>query len=173
MTAQSTFSRPRYVIDGLVVAMLAAALLDTATTWFALSHRLGNEGNHLAAVLFRHSAFWIPVYLLSRPLLVPLLPKLSRRAFAVFLLTDQLLAGINNLGGILFHRYVIAEFFGIIVVRGLSLSLGAWFFLSALARLSASAQEKWRQVLILIGLLTAFSLTEGFFFALRYLWTSR
>src|ERR1043166_4045617 len=102
MTAQPTsLSRPAYVVDGLIVAMLGAALLDTVTTWFALSHRLGSEGNHIAAVLFRHSAIWIPVFLLIRPSLVPFLPEIPRRTFAVFFLTLQLLAGLNNLGAAL------------------------------------------------------------------------
>ena len=153
--------------------MLGAALLDTVTTWFVLSHRLGSEGNHIAAVLFRHSAFWIPVFLLIRPSLVPLLPEIPRRTFAVFFLTLQLLAGLNNLGGILFHRYLIAEYLGRSFVYGVSLSLSAWVFLSALAGPTLSTKARWRQMLILFGSLIAFSFVDGFFFLLKYLWSAK
>jgi hypothetical protein len=153
--------------------MLSAALLDAVTTWFTLSHRLGVESNHLAAVLFRHSTFWIPVFLLILPSLVPFLPEIPRRTLAIFFLTLQLLAGLNNLGGILFHHYMIAEYLGRSLVYGVSLSLSAWFFLSALARPTLSPQARWRQILILVGSLATFSLIHGFFFLLKYLWSAK
>jgi hypothetical protein len=88
-------------------------------------------------------------------------------------LTLQLLAGLNNLGGILFHRYSIVEYLGRPFVYGVALSLSAWFFLSTLAGPTFSPKARWRQILILLRSLIAFSLIDGFFFLLKYLWSAK
>ena len=104
--------RLAYSVDGWVLGMFAAALLDVVTTYYFVSRKLGFETNPVAGSLFRKSWAWIPVYVLLRPLLVPLLPEIPRRAFAVYYPGVALLGGMNNLGGILFHHYFIIDTFG-------------------------------------------------------------
>lgn len=104
--------RLTYSVDGWVLGMFAAALLDVVTTYYFFTRKIGFESNPVAAPLFRQSLAWIPAYVLLRPLLVPLLPATPRRAFAIYYLGTGLLGGMNNLGGIFFHHYFVIDTFG-------------------------------------------------------------
>ena len=106
--------RYRYHLNGLTLAMLAAALLDTATTSYFLSTGVGYEANPVLAPLASVSLWWVPTYLLLRPLVTPLMPDVSRQTFAVSQCLIGTLCGLNNLSGIFLDYYFIVDNVGFI-----------------------------------------------------------
>jgi hypothetical protein len=98
-------------LDALTFAAIVAASLDTWTTYYFIAHRLGIEKNANLALLAEHSLLWIPIVILSPPLLIPILPEVCRQSFAAFYLTLGLLFGLNNLAGIYAGRYILVDVF--------------------------------------------------------------
>src|SRR5262245_22824365 len=76
--------RPAYRVDWVTGIMLAGSILDVCSTWVVVSRPHGFELNPVLGPLIRHSLVWIPIYLLCRPLLVPLLPEMCRLGFGIF-----------------------------------------------------------------------------------------
>src|SRR5689334_16248839 len=101
-----------------MLGMFAGTIFDTWTTWVVVSRHYGVELNPVLAPLIRHSLVWIPIVLLSLPLLVPLLPEICRFVFGVYFGVAGLLFGANNLGGILYGRYFLVDMFGFPAVQG-------------------------------------------------------
>lgn len=159
-----------YRIDLVVVGMFAGVLLDTWTTWaFASQHR-GFEQNPILAPLIRHSLIWIPIYLLCRPLLVLLLPELSRFGFGVYFGLGGLLFGTNNLAGSFYGRYFLMEAFGFQVLQGACILFAIVAFIWAVWRRASNAQERKHHITTGLCWIGVFLLLEmGFFAAGRLL----
>lgn len=100
-------------LDWTSVAAIMATLLDVVTTVTFIVKRAGYEANEVLAPLIEHSILWIPLYLLSKPSLILLMPNVSRQTVATFFITIGLLAGTNNLSGLLFGNYFIVGAIGI------------------------------------------------------------
>lgn len=97
----------RFRFDRLTVAMLLAAILDSVTTYYFLSRRLGIELNPILAPLASHSLLWIPVCIVMPKLLVGVMTPPSRQAFASYFLTLCSTFALNNLIGICGGQYFI------------------------------------------------------------------
>jgi hypothetical protein len=163
MICKSSRYRLAYAVDGLVLGMLAATLLDVLTTYLDSSLKLAFEMNPVLAPLIRHSLVWIPIYLLVRPLLVPLLPEIPRRAFAFYFFANGLLFGLNNLGGILFHHYFIIHTFGFWIPEGLCVFSAFGFFVYEVYR---DPENRFVQIRIASGWFAIFWMIEGAFYLL-------
>jgi hypothetical protein len=151
-----------YHLDWLTTGMLCGASLDTVTTWWVLSHRLGREANPVAAPLFHVSLWWIPIYLLCRPLLVPFLPKIPRDAFAVFYFLLGIGCGLNNLGGILYHNYFLVRRYGITGITAFWVIVACVFFLMA-QRQCRGSQERLAQLKVGLRWVVCFLAIEAAF----------
>jgi len=160
---KSSRCRLAYTVDGLVLAMFAASLLDILTTYLFISLELGAEMNPVCAQLIRQSLLWIPVYLSAHPLLVPLAPEIPRRSFAVFFVASGLLFGINNLGGILFHRCFIVDTFGFWIPFGFCVLVAAAYFFYELYR---HPENRLVPIGVMLGFLGLFLMIEGAFYVL-------
>ncbi len=160
---QSSRSRPVYRVDLVTAAMFAGALLDTWTTWVFVSRQHGFEQNPTLALLIRHSLIWIPVYLLCRPLLVPLLPEICRFGFGVYFGFMGLLFGTNNLGGI-FHGHYFLDTIGFPTAQGICLLLGVAVFVWKAWKAGGAGEWK-RSIMTGLGWTGVFVLIELAFFA--------
>ena len=150
--------------------MLAATALDVWTTYYVLSHGLGVEMNPVLGPLVQRSLIWVPVYLLTNPLLIPAMPDVCRQSFAVFYLAIGLLFSINNLCGIYAGNSVLVDCVGFQAVRGLALLLGALTFAVRLANPSAAKLSAVRSTVILLGWIAVLSVIEWLFYlASRFL----
>lgn len=152
--------------------MFAGSILDAWTTWVVISRQYGFEMNPILAPLIRHSLIWIPIYLLSHPLLVPLLPECCRLAFAVYFGLAGLLFGANNLAGILYGRYFLMEAFGFQAPHVACALIAILVFIWTLWRRASNAQERKQHILTALRWLGIFALLElGFFAAGRLLFS--
>jgi len=165
--AQLTFFRrgQAYRIDLAVIGMFAGVILDTLTTWAMVSNHRGFEQNPILVPLIRHSVIWIPIYLLCRPLLVPLLPELCRSAFSVYFGFDGLSGGVNNLTGILYGRYLLVDTFGFPALQVASVLIAITVFIWGLWRHASNAQERKHHVITGLCWIGIFVLLELVFFA--------
>jgi hypothetical protein len=147
------------------MAMFAATILDVWTTWALVSRNYGVELNPTLAPMIRHSLIWIPIYLLCHPLLVRLLPEMSRFGFGVYFAFAGLLFGLNNLAGILYGRYFLIETFGFPASQGICMSFGIAVFIWKLRGHASNAQEKKRHVMTALCWIGIFVLLELVFLA--------
>jgi hypothetical protein len=145
--------------------MFAGAILDAWTTWIVVSRRHGFELNPTLAPLIRHSLIWIPIYLLCRPLLVPLVPECCRPAFGVYFGLTGLLGGANNLAGILCGRYFLMEAFGFQAPHVACALIAITVFIRTLWRRAGNAQERKQHILTAFCWIGMFVLLELGFFA--------
>jgi hypothetical protein len=145
--------------------MFAGAILDTWTTWLVVSRYFGFEMNPALAPLIRHSLIWIPVYLLCRPLLVPLLPEICRLAFGVYFGLTGLLFGANNLSGILYRRYFLMDMFGFQGPHVACVLIAITVFIWTLWRRVHNAQERKQHIITALRWIGIFVLLELGFFA--------
>lgn len=144
--------------------MFAGVVLDVWTTWIFAAHHHGFEQNPVLAPLMRHSLIWIPIYLLCRPLLVPLLPELCRFAFSAYFGFDGLSAGVNNLTGILCGRYFLVDTFGFSALQCASVLIAVTVFVWGLWMRASNVQERKRHVMIASCWIGFFLLLELIFF---------
>jgi hypothetical protein len=150
--------------------MFAGSILDTWTTWVVVSRHYGYEMNPTLAPLIPHSLIWIPIYLLSRPLLVPLLPEICRFGFCVYFGLTGLLGGANNLAGILYGRFFLMDTFGFQMPQVAYALIAIIVFIWMLWRRVGNAQERKRQIITALRWIGIFVLIElGFFAAGRLL----
>lgn len=152
-----------YRVDWMIIGMIAAALIDISTTYYIVSLNLGIEANPVLAPLLRHSLVWIPVFGLIRPLLVPLLPNIPRRAVASYLLVAHLSGGFNNLAGIFFHNFFIINTLGYWIPLLSCYLIGLLVFIHDLYRIQ---KGKIIQILILLGCVVVFFVIDGLFYLL-------
>ncbi len=152
-----------YHIDLLIVISLSAALLDIVTTYLFISRGLGFEANPVCGPLFSRSLVWIPVYLLVRPLLVPFLPEIPRRTFAGYFLSIGLVGGVNNLGGILFHKFFLVDTVGFWLPLGFCVMGAIGLFIYQLRR---NPKDGFAQVKIACGFPGVCLVIEGAFYLL-------
>ena len=160
---KSSQYRLGYHVDGWVLAMFAVKLLDVVTTYLLSALRLGFEMNPVCAALMRHSLLWSPVYLMAFPLVVPLLPEIPRRAFVLYFLASGLMAGLNNLGGILFHHFFIIDTFGFWMPEGFCVAGAFVFFVYELYR---SSKNRVGPVVAALACLGVLLVIEGAFYLL-------
>lgn len=157
-------------MNAVVVGMFAGAILDAWTTWIVISRHYGFELNPILAPLIRHSLIWIPIYLLCRPLLVPLLPEICRFGFGVYFGLTGLLFGANNLTGIFYGRYFLMEAFGFPAVQGTCVLLAITVFIWRVWKHAGDARERKSHILTGLCWIGIFILLElGFFAAGRLL----
>ncbi len=145
--------------------MFAGTGLDLWTTWLVISGHYGIETNPVLAPLIRHSLIWIPIYLLSRPLLVPFLPEMCRIAFALYFAATGFLFGINNLAGVLSGDYFLVSIFGGPAVDSGCALLAVVFFGWRLCRHKGSLQHKKQHIRPGLLWLGAFGMIELGFYA--------
>lgn len=151
-----------------MIGMVAAAILDTATTYYGLSRLPTTEANPVLSPLLKSSFVWLPVYCLVRPLLVPMLPDVARRTFGLFFLVAHLYGGINNSLVIFVRHFSLVDVFGywgplILCYVGI-----AGFFAWQLVR---RPKDRWFQFGWSAVALAAFALIEGVFYLLgRVAW---
>jgi hypothetical protein len=148
-----------------MVGMFAGVILDTLTTWAFVSQHRGFEQNPILAPLTRHSLIWIPIYLLCRPLLVPLLPDLCRFGFGVYFGLAGLLFGANNLAGSFFGRYFLVEMFGFQALQGACILFAIVVFIWAVCRHASTTQERKRHIMVGLCWIGVFVLIELGFLA--------
>lgn len=164
-----TSPRPTYPLTPTVLTMLAAATFDTSTTWLVISGNHGVETNPTLAPLIQHSLIWIPIYLLSRPLLVPFLPPLCRFTFALYFALAGLLFGANNLAGLLTGRYFLVDTLGFPASQAICVLLPATLFLRTLWTRTPSPPNRKHQLLTASLTLTLFLVIELAFFTTAHL----
>ncbi len=152
-----------------MLAMIAATLLDVVTTWVIISNSYGFEANPVLAPLVRHSLFWIPVYLLCRPLLLPLLPCLCRFGFVTYFGISSLLFGVNNLSGILWGHYFLMDNFGLAPVEAACALMATAVFISKLWKVTPDIQGRRLNILVALFWIGIFALIELGFFAVGQL----
>ena len=110
----------RYRLDFFTVTAICASVLDALTTFCFIVTGTGSEMNTALSPLIEHSLAWIFIYILSRPLIIPLLPDLSRLVFAVYFLTVCLVFAINNFWGIVNGDYFATRILGFHGVHALA-----------------------------------------------------
>jgi hypothetical protein len=145
-------------LDAYTLTAILAAALDAWTTGYFLVHRLGVETNPILAPLVRHSLVWIPIVLLSRPLLIPLLPDVCRQAFAVFYITTGTLFAINNASGILAGSYFLVEVFSFesVIIAGLMFGVITFAGYLLVRKGQPTAARAVAQALVWIAIFAAF-----------------
>jgi len=153
-----------YRLDALSLAAIAAATLDTCTTYYFLAHDLGVETNPILAPLARHSFLWIPIYLLAKPLLIPAMPDACRSAFAVGYLASGLLLGLKNLGGIYFGKFFLIDYLGFTATVIACAGLGVGAFLFPLIQRNAGRASSIQSVAIALGWTAAFIAVDAAFY---------
>ena len=152
--------------------MFAGTILDTWTTWVDASRHYGFEQNPTLAPLIRHSLIWIPIYLLCRPVLVPLLPEICRFGFGVYFGFAGLVFGANNLAGIFYGRYFLIEALGFPVLQATCVLFAIIVFIWKLSRQVSNAQKRKEHIITALRWIGIFVLLElGFFAAGRSLFS--
>lgn len=104
-----------YRIDRFAMAAILASLLDSISIGLILIYGTGVIGDPILGPLAAHSLFWIPIYRLAVPLLIPLMPQVCRQSFAIFYLAVGVLFSVNNFSGHFIGWFVFVETIGLYV----------------------------------------------------------
>ena len=142
--------------------MLAGVMLDSATTCVFISQNRGVELNPVLGALSQLSLAWVPIYLICRPLLVPLAPSSCRWSFCIYFGLNGLLSGLNNIDGIYTGRFFLSETIGYPALQAIGLLGGVACFIWGL---SSKPEERKAELLTAIGWVGGFILLELLFFA--------
>ena len=153
-----------YRLDALALAAIAAATLDSWTTYYFIAHGLGVEANPILAPLARHSLIWVPDYLLAKPLLIPAMPDVCRQAFATGFLAASLLCGINNLCGIYAGKFILVDLLGFPAIVAVSVLSGLLVFVYQLLSKGAGRELVLRSVAIAVCWIIIFIAVDATFY---------
>lgn len=103
----------------LVASAISLAFTDAITTCLILVQGIGLETNEVLAELASQAIASIPVYIVTKPILLALTKGLTRSVLVVFFVTVHCFFVSNNIAGILTGNYFAADlidYYGIILV---------------------------------------------------------
>ena len=155
----------RYRLDFFPVMAIITALLDALTTFWFVANGSGVEMNAVLAPLIQHSVVWIFIYIFARPLIIPLLPDLSRIVIAVFFFTVSLIFGASNLSCILLGDYFATRLFRFYGVLAFSAAMAFAAYLYQCIKLIGSGNWAFNTILLLV-FVASFIAIEYVFFAI-------
>ena len=150
----------RYQLDFFTVTAICAAALDALTTCCFIVTGAGSEMNSTLSPLIEHSLVWIFFYILCRPLIIPLLPDLSRVVFAVFFSTVCLVFAANNFGGLFNGDYFATRIIGFegVIALGYLMATVAYAYHCIV---NFSTLKDWiRNTIWMFGFVVLFSVIE-------------
>jgi hypothetical protein len=150
----------KYRLNLLTSCMICAAGLDVCTTCIFLAYKLGTEMNLVLAPLANHSLAWVPIYLLSRPLLVPFMPEPCKTSFATLFLIAGLTFGINNLSGITTGYFAVVQTIGMEPANATAVLISIGVFFLQLRKTLSTRRESVCSIVVFLLWIGIFLLME-------------
>jgi hypothetical protein len=154
-----------YRLDLLTLITIAASAIHSLTVWWFLSNGSGRILDPDLARLASHSLLWVPIYHLTGPALLAVMPRTCRESFASLFLAIGIVFSINNACGALWGRFVVMENVNLPTAVGICVASALVVF----AILTISRQHRIRTLLHGMTWLCVICLLKSVFYAISLL----